>query len=68
LVGRLEDLARLALDTKVKDIKAREMERIIRAHDDAALESLQVEYKQKAEEHWKASRAADCEKIRRGGV
>jgi len=51
LVGRLEDLARLALDTKVKDIKAREMERIIRAHDDAALESLQVEYKQKAEEH-----------------
>jgi hypothetical protein len=61
LVGRLEGLARLALDTKVKDIKAREMERIIKAND-AALEDLQVEYKQKAEKHWKASRADDIEK------
>jgi hypothetical protein len=61
LVGRLERLARLALEFKVKDIKAKEMERIIRAND-AALEGLQVEYKQKAEKQWKASGAAEVEK------
>jgi hypothetical protein len=61
LVGRLENVARAAVELKVKNIKGREMERIIRAND-AALESLQVEYKQKAEEPWKASRAADIEK------